>query len=262
MAKVLQRKGTVLSNKACTDTLYLIEITVEDIPLNIAAGQFVHVKIPGMEDHILRRPFSVFYVNSDTSSLVILYQVVGHGSLRLTQLKKGDELDLMGPIGHGWRIPAQEPKKALLVAGGVGGAPLFMHAQDLLNAGFDVEVILGAQTKDALVVLDSYKALLDGHIHIATDDGTLGHKGFCTDLVVSELHSNKPNYVACCGPEPMMKIVSQMCLDAQVPTAISLEKRMACGIGACLSCVVATSEGNKRACVDGPVFDAREVIWE
>lgn len=111
-AKVLQRKGTVLSNKACTDTLYLIEIAVEDIPLNIAAGQFVHVKIPGMEDHILRRPFSVFYVNSDTSSLVILYQVVGHGSLRLTQLKKGDELDLMGPIGHGWRIPAQEPKKS------------------------------------------------------------------------------------------------------------------------------------------------------
>ena len=137
-----------------------------------------------------------------------------------------------------------------------------MHAQDLLNVGFDVEVILGAQTKDALVVLDSYKVLLDGHIHIATDDGSLGHKGFCTDLVASELHSNKPNYVACCGPEPMMKIVSQMCLDAQVPAVISLEKRMACGIGACLSCVVATSEGNKRACVDGPVFDAREVIWE
>ena len=94
MAKVLQRKGTVLSNKACTDTLYLIEIAVEDIPLNIAAGQFVHVKIPGMEDHILRRPFSVFYVNSDTSSLVVLYQVVGHGSLRLTQLKRGMNLIL------------------------------------------------------------------------------------------------------------------------------------------------------------------------
>ena len=263
MSRVLQRKGTVLSNKRCTSKLYLMELAIEDIPHKLQAGQFIHLKIPGIESHILRRPFSVFRVNGDTSSLVILYQVVGHGSSRMTELVLGDEVDILGPIGQGWRVPDRSKgTKALLVAGGVGGAPLFMHAQDLLQAGFEVTVILGAQTKQAHVVLNAYQHLSGVHVQVATDDGSLGYKGFCTELLEQELATNKPEYLACCGPEPMMKLVSRMSLAAHIPTALSLEKRMACGIGCCLSCVVSTIEGNKRACVDGPVFDAAEVIWE
>ena len=309
MSKVLQRPGKVLSNKALTDKLYLLEVEVEDIPTCLKPGQFIHLKVPGMEAHILRRPFSVFYVNEQNSSLVILYQVVGFGTSVMTGLVAGNTVDLMGPIGNGWKIPqvvqdcldAQAPtdttdakaesassasqnpseqatqksqsaqasqpfqvsgKNVLLVAGGVGGAPLYLHAQELIEAGFDVSVIVGAQTKDALVVLDKYKELAPRNILIATDDGSMGHKGFVTDLVKDELANNKPDYLACCGPEPMMKIVSGLSLDAGVATAISLEKRMACGIGCCLSCVVSTTDGRKRACVDGPVFDAAEVIWD
>ncbi len=263
MSKVLHRKATVASNKRCTSNLYLIELAVEDIPQCLQAGQFIHLKIPGMESHILRRPFSVFKANSNASSLTILYQVVGHGSLRMTELALGDEVDILGPIGHGWRLPCvKSGKTALLVAGGVGAAPLFMHAQDLLDAGFEVSVILGAQTKEAHVLLDSYRSLLGVKVEVATDDGSLGYKGFCTDLLKQKLVSNKPEYLACCGPEPMMKAVSQMCCAARIPCAVSLEKRMACGIGCCLSCVVSTKAGNKRACVDGPVFDAAEVIWQ
>lgn len=264
MSEVLQRKGIVVSNKQLTSRLYLLEVKVEDIPALVAPGQFVHMKLPSMDDHILRRPFSIFYVDKAQSRLVILYQVVGFGTQRMTLLATSDTVDIMGPIGHGWTIPCDiQEKKALLVAGGVGGAPLYMHAKELLQQGFNVSVVLGAQTKEALVVLEKYLALLgEENILIATDDGSFGYKGFCTDLVLDELENNKPSYLACCGPEPMMKIVSNMSLAHEVQTAISLEKRMACGIGACLSCVVSTTSGNKRSCVDGPVFDAAEVIWE
>ncbi len=263
MSKVLQRNATVLSNKRCSDTLYLIEFAVEDIPQRLQAGQFIHLKIPGMDEHILRRPFSVFNVNLEASSLIVLYQVVGSGSAHMTTLTSGEEVDMLGPIGNGWSVPrTTNNNKTLLVAGGVGAAPLFMHACDLLDAGFEVSAILGAQTKEAHVLLDSYLALPNLKVEVATDDGSLGHQGFCTELLEQALAYDKPAYLACCGPEPMMKAVSQMSLAAHVPCVISLEKRMACGIGCCLSCVVATKEGNKRACVDGPIFDGAEVIWQ
>ena len=125
--------------------------------------------------------------------------------------------------------------------------------------------MLGAQTADALVCLKRYEQLLSRDVRVATDDGTFGREGFCTSLVEEALAAGvdgKPyQYVACCGPEPLMKIVAGQAAGAGVPCQISLEKRMACGVGACLSCVVDTVDGKKRSCVDGPVFDAEKVVW-
>lgn len=260
MSVILEEKGKVLANKRLTDRLWLVDIQVESLGAQLEPGQFVHLQIPGMEGHILRRPFSVFYTSEDGSVITILYQVVGFGSAHLTTIKPGTEVSLMGPVGHGWHIP-KGVTHALLVAGGVGGAPLFLHAKELVEQGIDVEVILGAQNADALVVEPRYTALLGHEPHIATDDGSRGHAGFCTDLVSQRIAEKQFDYVACCGPEPMMKIVSGITLDAGIPTFISLEKRMACGIGACLSCIVETKQGRKRSCVDGPIFDASEVMW-
>lgn len=257
---VLQELGTIVSNKQYTDRLFVMEIKVPNIPAAVQPGQFFHLLIPGMEDHMLRRPFSVFNVNIEASTLSVLYQVVGYGSKRMTQLEPGVEVDLMGPIGNGWKAP-EGTKRALLVAGGVGGAPLFMHAQELVHSGVNVEVVLGAQTKDALVVNEAYTELLGREPRISTDDGSYGRAGFCTSLVEEALASEEYDYVACCGPEPLMRIVSNMALEAGVSAAVSLEKRMACGIGACLGCIVETVHGRKRSCVDGPVFNAAEVIW-
>lgn len=261
MKKVLQRTGSIVENKKLTDALYLVTIAVDDIPNALLPGQFIHVQIPGMEGHILRRPFSVYYVDTETSTLTVLYQVVGFGSRHLTSLTKGAEVDVMGPVGTPWSAPA-EAKRVLLVAGGVGSAPLYMHACELVSRGLEVTVVLGAQTKAAHVTQDRYSALVGDNLLLATDDGSCGFAGFCTGVVEQQIAKNSFDYVACCGPEPMMKAVSGMTLAAGIPTYISLEKRMACGIGACLSCVVMTKDGNKRACVDGPVFDAAEVIWE
>lgn len=260
MSHVLERSATILSNQRLTDKLWLMELEVADIGEQLLPGQFIHAQIPGMEGHILRRPFSVFYTSDDKAHLGILYQVVGFGSAHMTTLAPGAQASVMGPIGNGWTIP-EGCTSALLVAGGVGGAPLFMHAQELVARGVPVEVILGAQNAESLVVEGRYQQLLGHDPLVATDDGSKGHAGFCTDLVKERLAEGTFDYVACCGPEPMMRIVADLAREAQVPCFISLEKRMACGIGACLSCIVETTQGRKRSCVDGPIFDAAEVIW-
>ena len=260
MTCIKEREGVIRDNIALTEKLWLIKIDVDEIGADLQPGQFIHVLIPGMEGHMLRRPFSVYYTENDGRTLVVLYQVVGYGSAHLTTLSVGTSVSVMGPIGNGWTLP-ESCGRALLVAGGVGGAPLYLHAEELKKHHIPFDVVLGAQTASALVVEDKYASLMGYDPYVATDDGSKGHAGFCTDVVAQRIADVSYDYVACCGPEPMMRIISQMTLDAGIPTFISLEKRMACGIGACLSCIVETVEGRKRSCVDGPVFDAVKVVW-
>lgn len=226
----------------------------------IEPGQFVHMKIPGMDDHILRRPFSVYARDAKAGSIDILYQVVGYGSDHMTTLAAGAQPELIGPVGRGWQV-GEGIKRALLVAGGVGAAPLFMLAERLVEAGVDTEVVIGAQTKDALVTRERYEALLGREPRCATDDGSYGFSGFCTLVAQDLLREGGWDQVYVCGPEPVMRITAGFAADAGVPCQVSMERRMACGVGACLSCVVDTVAGKRRACVDGPVFDASEVVW-
>jgi len=266
MKKLQDETGVVLSNWQTGAGLCIMTVLAREIASQIQPGQFVHMKIPGMEGHLLRRPFSVYAVDESSGAIEILYQVVGFGTKHMTSLVPGDEVALIGACGNTWRENKQV-KSALLVAGGVGAAPLFMLCENLLAEGASVHVVLGAQTKQALVCYERYKKLAEKFeganlmVEAATDDGSFGHAGFCTDLVAHALAEKSFDYVAVCGPEPMMRIVAKLALEAGVPCEISLEKRMACGIGACLSCVVETTEGRKRACIDGPVFDAEKVVF-
>lgn len=250
----------IVSNAQVGPRLWIMVLKAPRIAQNILPGQFVHMRIPGMEGHVLRRPFSVYAADKQADTLDILYQVVGFGSDHMTTLKDGAELELIGPVGNRWSVQGSNAR-VLLVGGGVGAAPLYMYCEELHNSGANVDMILGAATKEALVTKDRYAALLGTEPACATDDGSYGHAGFCTSLVENALASNSYDVVACCGPEPLMKIVASIAAKAQVPCQVSMEKRMACGVGACLSCVVDTVHGKKRACVDGPVFDAQEVVW-
>ena len=260
MSNTLQRSGTVVANRKLANNLYLLDIESSEIARAMGAGQFIHVKIPGMDARILRRPFSVYQVDEAAGTMSVLYQTVGAGTQHLASLEAPFAIDIIGPIGNCWKVP-ESADRILLVAGGVGAAPLFIYTQQLIAAGKQVDVVLGAQNKDALVALDAYEQLLGTEPYCATDDGSYGYHGFCTGVASELVQSKAYEMVACCGPEPMMKIVSDIALDAGIPTRISLEKRMACGIGACLSCVVMTTEGYKRSCVDGPIFDAAKVVW-
>lgn len=261
---LVNEKARILSNEFVGPRLYLMVLDAPRIAASIEPGQFVHMKVPRMEAHILRRPFSVYARDVEAGTVDILYQVVGFGTDHMTGLEAGEECELIGPVGATWNPPATG--RCLLVGGGVGAAPLFMLCERIAASDASVDVVLGAQTEDALVCRQRYAALLGEEPRCATDDGTYGRAGFCTSLVEEALAEASAegapyDYVAVCGPEPLMKIVAGLAADAGVRCEVSMEKRMACGIGACLSCVVDTVDGKKRACVDGPVFDARKVVW-
>lgn len=262
---MIDENARIVANTCVGPRLHLMTLSAPGIAAALAPGQFVHARLPHMDDHLLRRPFSVYACDAAAGSLDILYQVVGYGSEHMTRLAAGEAVELMGPIGSTWNPPAGT-SRALLVGGGVGAAPLFMLCESLVSRGVEVDVVLGAQTSSALVCRERYEALLGRSPLCATDDGSFGRPGFCTSLVDEALAeagaAGKPyGYLAVCGPEPLMRIVAHRALEAGVPCQVSMERRMACGIGACLSCVVETVDGRKRACVDGPVFDAEAIAW-
>ena len=229
-------------------------------------GQFVHAKIPGMPDKILRRPFSVYSYDPTSGEIEILYQVVGGGTEHLSTVKAGEIVECIGPIGNGWTAP-ENCKRALIIGGGVGAAPVYELARMLIQGGSRVDVVLGAQSKAMLVCMSRYGKLGAASLKSSTDDGSFGHHGFCTDLVKENLencmcdNNEKYDYIACCGPEPLMRAVCNIARPYDVAVQVSLEKRMACGIGACLSCVVDTKYKKRRVCVQGPVFTPEMLEW-
>ncbi len=275
MTQLVNENTKLLSNEQLGPRLYLMKLEAPVIVGKILPGQFVHMRIPGMADHILRRPFSVYAWDVDAGTIDVLYQTVGFGTDHLTTIEPdtglGDSIELIGPIGSAWSpvVHGSDVKagKALIVGGGAGAPALFMLAKQLKDAGSQVEVVLGAASKDMLVCKDRYEDMLQKPVLAATDDGSFGRAGFCTSLVEEELAKCAQadfapyDYVATCGPNPLMRIVADLAAKAGVYCEVSTERRMACGVGACLSCVVDTTEGKKRSCVDGPIFDAKKVIW-
>lgn len=257
-AVAFDERARVLGNEQVGPRLYKITLDAPRMARAVRPGQFVHMQLTGFEAHILRRPFSVYRVLPESGAVEIIYQTVGEGTNYMTGYEPGVECSIMGPLGHGWQ-PCDG--KLLIVGGGVGAAPLFMFAEELAAAGHPFEVVLGAQTADMLVTRDDYAQLLGRDAILATDDGSLGHAGFCTEPVKKELATGEYAGVFCCGPEPLMRIVAKIAEEAGVACWVSMEKRMACGVGACLSCVVETHEGKRRSCVDGPVFNAKDVVW-
>jgi len=227
-------------------------------------GQIFHVRpaAHGQTDPLLRRPFSISDAKGDEVS--ILYSVVGRGTGMLSRLAPGDVLDVLGPVGH-YFDPPKEAELHLLVAGGVGVAPFPLLARALAASG-RVVVLLGARSADCLACKGLFRDL-GCEVRLCTDDGSEGMKGFVSELLRRELEScgKCPTMAYACGPTPMMAATAKVCKEAGVPLQVSLEERMGCGIGACLGCV-ARLKGKggaryARVCMDGPVFDAAEVVW-
>ena len=249
----------VLANERVARGVGLISLHAPRCAGAVRPGQFVHLRLDAGSDLILRRPFSVHRTRGE--HLEILYQVLGAGTLRLAEKEPGDEsMDLVGPLGHGWDMP-EGLSHALLVAGGLGAAPLGMLAMELAERGVAVVVAQGAPNAERLVAHEHFTDLAR-RVEVATDDGSAGTEGYVTAVTSRLLSEEKFDVVYCCGPEVMQRAVARQAFDAQVPCQVSLERLMACGIGACLSCVVTTTAGLRRACIDGPVFDAREVCWD
>ena len=253
---------TVLAGRTLSNNGVLCELVLQApyCATQVQPGQFVHLQLPQLEAHILRRPFSVYKASAKEGTITLFYQVVGEGTQHMSTLEAGAKLSVIGPLGRGWQpLSAQH---CLLIGGGVGAAPLYLLACKLASQRVQLDVVLGAACADYLCAEDSFVELLSSkHVHITTDDGSKGYKGFTTQIAAELLAHHHFDYLATCGPEPMQKVVAELAKQAGITCEVSLERRMACGVGACLSCVIATEQGKKRACVDGPVFPAQEVCW-
>ncbi|AGL02428.1 dihydroorotate dehydrogenase electron transfer subunit [Desulfoscipio gibsoniae] len=233
-------------------------------------GQFLHIRCGEGSDPLLRRPISIHSVDRLSGRMKIMFQVVGKGTAWLAGRRDGF-LDIMGPLGRGFTVFTGEQashnyNRFIVVGGGIGAAPLYFLLQEIARAGHAqrVKVLLGARNAHQLLIPDAAEEL-GFAVRVATDDGSAGHRGLVTDLLAEELQ-RKPDYVYACGPSPMLKVLCAMLNDAGVPGEVSVEERMACGVGACLSCVCRVKDANgmeiyRHACVDGPVFSAGEVIW-
>ena len=259
----------IVKSECLADKIYLMDVEAPRIARACQPGEFVIVKMDEVGERI---PLTICDYDREKGLVTIVFQIVGASTERMAGLKAGDSFaDFVGPLGQPSEFvkdDLEEVKKRryLFVAGGVGSAPLYPLAEELTAAGIATDAILGASTIDALVARERYGAVLGCEPACSTDDGTYGRAGFCTPLVEEALAAAAAegapyDYVACCGPEPLMKIVAGMADAAGVFCEVSMERRMACGVGACLSCVVDTTAGKRRACVDGPVFCASEVVW-
>lgn len=229
----------------------------------VKPGQFVHIRVPHMEESILRRPFSVY--KADEGVLQILYKDVGKGTRTMTYLRAGSTLSLVGPLGNGYPL-SDASTRPVLVAGGYGMAALYLLARQLPRKG--VAFFGGASAQDILCV-GEFEAL-GWEVRITTQDGTLGAQGLVTDSLDAWWadHQDGDRVTAyACGPNAMLNAVATRAMDRDWTAWVSVDRNMGCGVGACLTCVlkVHAEEGDwtwKRACKEGPVFECREICWE
>ena len=237
-----------------------------------APGQFVHVRVPGLEPGALRRPFSIF--NAEDGRLELLYKTVGRGTAALNAVKPGDEVHVMGPLGHGF--PLKCAGEALLVGGGFGVAPLYFLARRLVASigrpdgqsarpPDAIHLFVGGRTKNDLLALDRFEALGEVKVHLATNDGSAGVKGLVTDPLDDELirlrGAGAKFELFACGPDPMLKAVALRATGTGSKGWISMDRHMVCGVGACYACIQKTVRGNSRCCIEGPVFAAEDLVW-
>ena len=252
---------TVTSNNRMDGNYILMKLTGGTTPLpTMKPGQFAELKIEGSPSTYLRRPISINYVDHEHNELWLLIQMVGDGTRKLGELKKGDSLNMVLPLGNGFGMPDDndKQKKLLLVGGGVGLAPMLMLGAELKNAGYSPIYLIGARNKAALLEMDEFKKI--GAVYTTTEDGSDGEKGFVTNH--SLLQKEKFDKIYVCGPTPMMKAVASYAKQSGTECEVSLENKMACGLGACLCCVTETKEGNKCVCSEGPVFNINELTWQ
>jgi dihydroorotate dehydrogenase electron transfer subunit len=257
-----QHQTTIISNKRVGRGYYRLVLKAPDMATIAFPGQFVMLRVTENTDPLLARPFGISSFPS-RSSLEIFYYVVGRGTTLLTRMKTGQMLSLLGPLGKGFPMP-DRTVTPILVAGGSGFPPLHFLSRHL---GARAQVIVGARNKETLPpasVLKSFRAHAR-KVHIATEDGSLGRQGMSTDILHSFLKKRDKKtrlVIYACGPHAMLAAVSRIAREHSISCFVSVEERMACGLGICMGCSIPMRAGGyKRACKEGPVFDSREIEW-
>ncbi|MGM9760440.1 MAG: dihydroorotate dehydrogenase electron transfer subunit [Parabacteroides sp.] len=249
----------VVANEHPHKNYCLLKLTTEQPLPEMLPGQFVEVRVDNSPTTFLRRPISVHYVDQETNQLWLLVQLIGDGTRKMAELEVGDLLNVMLPLGNGFTVPESASTKCLLIGGGVGTAPMLYLGACLKKAGIEPVFLLGARSQGDLLQLDLFRQL--GAVYMTTEDGSLGEKGFVTNhSILKEIRFDQ---IYTCGPKPMMMAVAKYAAAEGINCEVSLENKMACGLGACLCCVEKNKEGhNVCVCTEGPVFNVKELSWQ
>ena len=235
--------------------IYQMKLTVPPESLEFfRPGQFANIKIPGSAELLLRRPISINDFDLKLNQIQIAYLLIGEGTKRLAAVRAGDELDILFPLGIGFRL-ADSQKKVLLIGGGIGIAPLLSVMTYYPDREYTA--LLGFRSNEYCYQLDAFNK--KARVYVTTNDGTLGEKGFATDRLEEMLQKDAPDVILACGPQCFFETLKGIVSRYPVLTYVSLEQHMGCGTGGCSTCVCAVAGENKRICVEGPVFDFAEV---
>ncbi|MDD5310219.1 MAG: dihydroorotate dehydrogenase electron transfer subunit [Candidatus Omnitrophica bacterium] len=257
---MIQETGKVLSNRKIKPGYYMMAVKCPSIAKKAKPGQFLTIRCGDTDTPLLRRPFGFHRIK--VSGFEILYEIIGKGTHYLAGLKPGDKVDILGPLGNGFTVP-KGAKSFVVIAGGIGVAPLASLAESLVKIKkADVYAIIGARNKKILLCEEHFSGI-GIETMVATDDGSCGKRCFATDVLNGFLSAKKRlrPVIFACGPKPMLKATAQIAKKRGLECYVSLEENIACGVGACLGCAIKTRSGYKLVCKDGPVFNAKEVIW-
>lgn len=249
---------TVNSVEALSDKHVLIKLTDDKSLPEMLPGQFVEVRVDNTPSTFLRRPISINNVDYDHNELWLLVAAVGDGTRQLQKLQKGDRLNCVLPLGNSFTMPTDSTQEVLLVGGGVGVAPLLYFGKRIKAMGGEPTFLLGARSAKDVLERELFEQV--GRVLITTEDGSEGEKGFVTNhSVLAQEHFDR---ISTCGPKPMMMAVARYAFKNDIECEVSLENKMACGVGACLCCVEKTVEGNKCVCKEGPVMNIKKLTWQ
>lgn len=257
--------GKIVSSKHIKHIFYRMEIFCPAVAFNAEPGQFVMIHPNQSAVPFLGRPFGIAGVDRERGTFEIVFQAVGEGTQLLANLPINSEVGVIGALGHGFTVDP-EHKRVLLVAGGIGIAPLLYLARALSAAGTKVKVLIGARRSDLLICTDDLFAA-GCELVILTDDGSVGQKGVASDCLPQLLTDEKYDFIYACGRNILMRKVTDIAEQFGVPCEVSLEERMGCGVGICMSCVcdIKDEEGDghhrERVCTCGPVFRGKDVVW-
>lgn len=256
-------KSEVIKTEHLAEDIFRLTLLAPQIAKTARPGQFVMVRSTDGYDPLLLRPFSI-HEATNNGWIQILYKVIGKGTKLIASVTRGQLLDVIGPLGQGFSLVKQG--KICLIGGGIGVAPLYFLAKELLRTWepADILVLLGARdAKEMAAISADFEELGVGLVQ-ATDDGSLGHHGLVIDLIDETMGTNPGGTIYSCGPHPMLRAVAKICKERGWDCQVSLETMMACGVAACLGCAIPRHglEGNYlHVCKDGPVFNASEVAW-
>ena len=246
----------IIKKSASAKGIFDITVLCPEVAELAQAGQFAQLLAPGF---FLRRPISICQIDKSAGTIRMVFEVRGKGTDALAALNVGDNIDLIAPLGHGF---TKREGRAVCVGGGIGTPPMLGIAS---LYGKDAAVITGFRSAAAVILNEDFKAAGCETI-LCTDDGSAGIHGFVTTALEQVLKSKKTDIIYACGPMPMLRAVAALAEKYSVPCEVSLEQRMACGVGACLGCACRTMQDGKEVykhvCKDGPVFDSREVIFD